>query len=145
MDTLSNDVRMNNLDTTLKNHGLRSTLFRTLVLDIFVKSRHALSLPDIEDKLNDFDRITLYRTLKSFEEKGIIHTIPSSDNSIKYALCKEDCAEGHHHDNHVHFVCDSCSKTICLDHVHVPDIKLPKGFYPRESNMVVSGVCSECL
>jgi Fur family ferric uptake transcriptional regulator len=130
----------------LKKSRLSITDSRQRILDLFLRSEGALSHADIEKRIADgIDRVTIYRTLQVFEEKGIIHTIPSADNSIKYALCKEDCAEGHHHDNHVHFVCDSCSKTICLDHVHVPDIKLPKGFYPRESNMVVSGVCRECL
>ena len=130
----------------LKKSRLSITDSRQRILDLFLRSEGALSHADIEKRIADgIDRVTIYRTLQVFEEKGIIHTIPSADNSIKYALCKEDCAEGHHHDNHVHFVCDSCSKTICLDHVHVPDIKLPKGFYSRESNMVVSGVCSECL
>jgi len=130
----------------LKKSRLSITDSRQRILDLFLRTEGALSHADIEKRIADgIDRVTIYRTLQVFEEKGIIHTIPSADNSIKYALCKEDCAEGHHHDNHVHFVCDSCSKTICLDHVHVPDIKLPKGFYPRESNMVVSGVCSECL
>ena len=50
----------------------------------------------------------------------------------------------HHHDNHVHFVCDECGKTICLDDVLVPDVKLPKGFEPHQSNMVVNGFCNEC-
>ena len=130
----------------LKKSRLSITDSRQRILDLFLRTEGALSHADIEKRIADgIDRVTIYRTLQVFEEKGIIHTIPSADNSIKYALCKEDCAVGHHHDNHVHFVCDSCSKTICLDHVHVPDIKLPKGFYPRESNMVVSGVCSECL
>lgn len=130
----------------LKKSRLSITESRQRILDLFLRAKGALSHADIEKKIADgIDRVTIYRTLQVFEEKGIIHTIPSADNAIKYALCKEDCAEGHHHDNHVHFVCDNCGKTICLDHVHVPDIKLPKGFLPREANMVVSGVCSECL
>lgn len=130
----------------LKKYQLSVTESRQRILNLFLKSNGALSHSDIEKKIADgIDRVTIYRTLQVFEEKGIIHNIPSSDNTIKYALCKDDCAEGHHHDNHVHFVCDSCYKTICLDDVHVPEVKLPKGFSPRESIMVVNGVCSECL
>jgi len=130
----------------LKKNQLSITESRQRILGLFLKSDGALSHADIEKRIADgIDRVTIYRTLQIFEEKGIIHNIPSSDNTVKYALCKEDCAEGHHHDNHVHFVCDSCYKTICLEDVHVPEVILPKGFSPRESNMVVSGVCSECL
>jgi Fur family ferric uptake transcriptional regulator len=61
-----------------------------------------------------------------------------------YALCKENCEAGHHHDNHVHFICDQCGKTICLDDVTIPQVKLPKGFTPNNAEMVVSGICSDC-
>jgi Fur family ferric uptake transcriptional regulator len=86
----------------------------------------------------------VYRTLQTFVDKGIIHNIPTTDNSILYALCKQDCEAGHHHDNHVHFICDSCGKTICLDDVTVPAVKLPKGFSPTHAAMVVKGVCDDC-
>jgi len=78
-------------------------------------------------------------------EKGIIHTIPTADNTIKYALCKDDCAEGHHHDNHIHFVCEICGVTTCMDEIHVPTINLPKGYRTNQINMVVNGVCKNCL
>jgi Fur family ferric uptake transcriptional regulator len=115
------------------------------ILDLFYTNEGALAHADIEKKTGDtIDRVTIYRTLQTFEEKGIIHSIPTADNSVKYALCKERCEEGHHHDNHVHFICEDCGKTICLDDVLVPEVKLPKGFEPHQSNMVVNGVCGDC-
>jgi Fur family ferric uptake transcriptional regulator len=105
----------------------------------------ALAHGDIEKKTGEkFDRVTVYRTLQTFLEKGIIHTIPTSDNSVLYALCHDNCSEGHHHDNHVHFICTECGKTICLADVLIPEVKLPGGFLPHESQMVVSGLCKEC-
>jgi Fur family ferric uptake transcriptional regulator len=44
----------------------------------------------------------------------------------------------------VHFICTVCEKTICLDSVTVPEVKLPLGFKPLDSQMVVSGICGEC-
>ena len=112
---------------------------------MFLGSKGALAHADIEKISGDqFDRVTVYRTLQTFVEKGIIHLIPTTDNSIKYALCREECSEGHHHDNHVHFICSLCQKTTCLDDVIVPDVKLPKGFRPSQAAMVVTGICSEC-
>jgi Fur family ferric uptake transcriptional regulator len=33
----------------------------------------------IEKEVGDkYDRVTIYRTLQTFEEKGIIHTIPTA-------------------------------------------------------------------
>lgn len=129
----------------LKQNRLSLTGSRQKILDIFLLSAGALSHADIEKSTGEsFDRVTVYRTLQTFVEKGIIHLIPTTDNSIKYALCKNDCAPGRHYDNHVHFICGECEKTICLDDVNIPIVKLPEGFIPNRSEMVVTGTCAEC-
>ena len=129
----------------LKKNQLSVTDGRKKILELFLNSEGALEHADIEKKTGEnFDRVTVYRTLQTFVEKGIIHHIPTTDNSILYALCKDNCEAGHHHDNHVHFVCDVCNKTICLDDVTVPTVKLPKGFTPEQAEMVVKGVCADC-
>lgn len=129
----------------LKRNRLSVTEGRVKILELFLNSEGALAHADIEKNTGEsFDRVTVYRTLQTFVEKGIIHHIPTTDNSILYALCKDNCEEGHHHDNHVHFICDSCNKTICLDEVTVPKVKLPNGFKPRHAEMVVNGLCDDC-
>ncbi len=136
---------MDNTMDILKRNGLSITDSRKKILELFYDANGALAHADIENSTNtSFDRVTVYRTLQTFVEKGIIHQIPTTDNAVLYALCKEACAEGHHHDNHVHFICSNCGKTICLDDVTVPEVKLPKGFMPLQSAMTVTGVCSEC-
>ena len=133
------------IDYILKRNQLSVTGSRKKILELFLASKGALAHGDIEKKTGEkFDRVTVYRTLQVFLEKGIIHNIPTSDNSVRYALCKSDCTEGHHHDNHVHFVCINCGNTICLADVLVPEVKLPLGFKPKESQMVVEGVCKDC-
>lgn len=129
----------------LKSYRLSITDSRRQVLQLFYGHNGALAHADIEKKAgNKMDRVTIYRTLQTFEEKGIVHSIPSADNVVRYALCKEQCAAGHHHDNHVHFVCNACGKTSCLDNVLVPKVILPRGFVPAEANMVVKGICNLC-
>ncbi len=129
----------------LKKNGLSVTESRKKILELFLDTEGALAHADIEKNTDAaFDRVTVYRTLQTFVEKGIIHQIPTIDNSILYALCKHNCQQGHHHDNHVHFICNSCDKTFCLDDVTVPDVKLPAGFNPSQAAMVVTGVCMEC-
>jgi Fur family transcriptional regulator, ferric uptake regulator len=133
------------VDVILKRNQLSVTGSRKKILELFISSHGALAHADIEKKAGQkFDRVTVYRTLQTFVDKGIIHSIPTADNSIRYALCKEDCREGHHHDNHVHFICNHCEKTICLDEVSVPQVQLPGEFAPVHSQMVVTGVCGEC-
>jgi len=129
----------------LKKNNLSVTDGRKQILSLFLKSPGALGHSDIEKNTDAaFDRVTVYRTLQTFVDKGIVHHIPTTDNSILYALCKDNCEAGHHHDNHVHFICNNCNKTICLDDVIVPEVKLPNGFTPIHKEMVVNGICNDC-
>ncbi|GAO42237.1 Fur family transcriptional regulator [Flavihumibacter petaseus] len=129
----------------LKRNRLSVTDSRVKILELFLSQAGALAHGDIEKKTGEkFDRVTVYRTLQVFLGKGIIHTIPTADNSIRYALCRENCAEGHHHDNHVHFVCSDCGNTTCLDDITIPQIQLPTGYQTQQVEMLVSGICREC-
>ena len=131
---------------TLKKNQLSITDSRKKILELFIRSKGALAHADIESESGtEFDRVTIYRTLQTFVEKGIIHTIPTADNSIRYALCKDACGEGHHHDDHVHFMCDHCGTTYCLDQVTVPKVSLPNGFTATQMDLVVSGKCMKCI
>jgi Fur family transcriptional regulator, ferric uptake regulator len=135
---------MTHSEKILKKHSLRVTPIRTDVINIFSAAGRALSSNDIETNLKDADRITLYRTLKSFEDKGIIHKAIDGTTTQKYALCEDECDEHHHHDEHVHFHCEKCENTFCLDHVYVPQVIVPEGFVVRDTNMIVNGVCKDC-
>ncbi len=129
----------------LKRNQLSVTDSRKKILELFLANNGALAHNDVEKQTGvKFDRVTIYRTLQTFVEKGIIHTIPTPDNSILYALCKDECSEGHHHDNHVHFVCDHCKKTYCLDGVVTPAVNLPLGFKAGVIEVLVTGLCNQC-
>jgi Fur family ferric uptake transcriptional regulator len=133
------------VDALLKKNQLSVTAGRKKILQLFLDQPGALSHGDIEKSAGEkFDRVTVYRTLQTFVDKGIIHTIPTADNSIRYALCKDDCSEGHHHDHHIHFVCDHCHQTFCLDDVVTPAIKLPRGYSAGHVEVVVEGICRNC-
>ena len=128
----------------LKKHKLRVTDNRVALLSIFSKSDAALSSNDIEQQLPDADRVTLYRSLKSFQEKGIIHKAIDGTDTPRYAMCAEACSEHAHHDEHVHFRCADCDNTFCLNEVFVPKVTAPEGFQVKSSHMVVEGVCANC-
>ena len=144
MNTIQPRSINSRLNEILRRKNLSATDSRRKILSLFLSGNDALTHGDIEKKAGEkFDRVTVYRTLQAFVEKGIIHTIPTPDNAIRYALCK-DCTEGHHHDNHVHFVCSSCHKTFCLDDVVSPNIQLPEGYAASDVQVVINGTCREC-
>jgi Fur family ferric uptake transcriptional regulator len=128
----------------LERRKVKPTAMRLLVLDYFSKHDHALSLKDLEHGLESTDRVTLFRTLKTFEEHKIIHSIDDGTGSVKYAVCNDTCECDFPQDIHVHFYCKVCNETQCLPRVKVPAIGLPSGFAPQEANVVVKGICEKC-
>lgn len=129
---------------TLKEHHLRTTSCREDILKTFFNRNTALSHGDLEGALKDrFDRVTIYRTLKTFLEKGIIHKV-LDDEGMRYALCKERCSEDNHHHDHVHFKCSACGETNCLENLHVPAVSLPTGYRVQEVNLLIQGLCADC-
>jgi Fur family ferric uptake transcriptional regulator len=134
----------NKASDVLRRKHLSITDSRKKILSLFLNNKDALAHADIEKKAGEkFDRVTVYRTLQTFVEKGIVHTIPTADNAILYALCK-DCGEDHHHDDHVHFVCSNCNVTICLDDIVSPEIHLPAGYMAENVQVVINGICKVC-
>src|SRR5690554_7985054 len=69
----ANITKCNNIASTgmdiLRDKNLRVTPFRKEVLEIFLENEHAISIQDIEEALVEFDRITLYRTIRSEERR----------------------------------------------------------------------------
>ncbi|QIP11481.1 transcriptional repressor [Spirosoma aureum] len=130
---------------TLKDFNLRHTNGREEVLDLFLNAGHALAHNDVENGLGpDHDRVTIYRTLRTFLDKGLLHKVLDDEGGTKYALCRETCAHGHHHHDHVHFKCEACGQTTCLDQVRIPTIALPEGYNRKEMNLLIQGVCLDC-
>jgi Fur family ferric uptake transcriptional regulator len=134
-----------NINKILKENKLSLTEARRRVLELFLKADYALVGADIEKTLPaNIDRVTVYRTLQSFLKKGLIHLIPTTDDTIKYAFTKEDLKHKLLQQNHVHFVCNNCNKTICLEGVTIPAIILPEGFKEHFHELVITGVCNNC-
>ena len=133
------------MEELFKDKGLRLTPFRKLVYQIFLKHNVAISTGLIEKELKSFDRITLYRTLKLFKEKGVIHEILFPNNEKKLALCKEKCKHNdnlHRHD-HIHFRCNECEEIYCVDIPKRPELDLV-GFQIDQLEIQAVGTCNNC-
>lgn len=128
---------MNSLQI-LSDNKLNLTAGRKQILDVLLNSKVALSEKEIRLKLKGIcDRATIYRTLKTFSKKGIIHHIPSENNTSKYVIQKEPT-------NHLHFKCTSCNQITCLTNVLVSSYVLPAGYIQTEANFLISGTCNKC-
>jgi Fur family transcriptional regulator, ferric uptake regulator len=128
----------------LRIFNMRSTPSRQGILHLFLKSDYALSHGDIEKEMSSsLDRVTVYRTLRTFLDKGLIHKVLDDEGSLKYALCNDACSSSEHHHDHVHFKCTRCGQTICLN-VELPRLKLPPGYHAEELNILAQGICEKC-
>lgn len=130
------------IESLLTARKITPTPMRLLVLQYLRAQPHAVTLTEIETGLYLADRVTIYRTLKTFDEKGLVHAIDDGSGVQKYALC-HDCSEDHN-DLHIHFNCSVCEETFCLPHSKIPDIVLPPGFQKEEVQLTVKGVCDQC-
>lgn len=130
----------------LRKYDLRKTPVRLATLQLFLEASHALAHSDIESHFeHEIDRVTIYRTLTTFEEKGLIHKAYDGGEAIKYAICKDHCEAHDHNDDHLHFNCLNCGKTYCLEGYPVPDIDIPNGFQVSELYLFAKGTCEECI
>lgn len=135
----------NGFSELLEKHDLKKTKPRLSVLEILSSRGSATSQPDLEEILGkDVDRVTLYRVLKAFEEKGIIHKIIDLNGTANYAVCSSSCTAHAHKDEHVHFNCTSCLHVYCMDSLAIPPISVPEGFKANSLNLIVYGICDAC-
>ncbi|WP_044205410.1 Fur family transcriptional regulator [Flammeovirga sp. OC4] len=127
----------------LSNNGIRKTNFRIELLELFYKNKHGLSHRDIKEAIECMpDKVTIYRALDTFMEKGIIHKVPDINNVSRYALTKNKCENTHH--NHAHFICNTCKKTFCMDDIQIPNVQNAQGFKISSVKLILEGECSEC-
>lgn len=133
------------LERILQVKGIAATAMRMRVLEYLHTCGYALSLADIEKGLTHTDRVTVYRTLRTFEEQHMVHRVADGSGVAKYALCSEDCLPGKHHtDLHAHFTCRICGITTCLPGHSVPRLPLPEGYTGEEISLGIRGVCLQC-
>lgn len=131
-------------EQTLLEKNIRPTTMRLLVLEVLSRQSNAIGLTELEKLFERSDRITLYRTLKTFQENGLVHSIDDGTGAPKYALCEIGCECDVDRDLHVHFHCRICTETFCLPKYKIPPLALPEKFKAEEANLVVKGICSKC-
>lgn len=135
-------IDFQNIDI-LDRANLKATKTRSKVLDAIKKNKGAISQNKIQNELN-LDRVTLYRTLNSFLENGIIHQAHNDGNQIFYAICSSNCNSHRHQHNHAHLVCKQCSTINCQPLETPFSLNLPS-FKVETISITVNGTCADCL
>ncbi len=96
---------------TLHDAGLDPTEARLRILSAFPDAPRAVSAPELLEHLRKsgpFDKVTLYRTLDSFAEKGVVQRHNAADRTFRYCVPPEG------NNVHGHFFCTQCGAMECL-------------------------------
>lgn len=135
---------MSNIEE-LKNTGLKATLPRLKILDVFQKGeqRH-MTAEDVfrvllEDR-SDVGLATVYRVLTQFEQAGILSRSHFESGKAVYEL-----NEGQHHD---HLVCTSCGRVEEFYDAEIEKrqqiVSKGKGWILQDHAMSLYGLCGSC-
>ena len=127
----------------LASHGIRATSNRIVVVRELALSARPLTLAELEERLLSVDKSGIFRALTLFREHHLVHAIEDGSGAMRYELC-----HGHGGDDdddlHVHFFCEQCQRSYCLDAVPVPQVDVPPGFVVTSASHIVKGICPEC-
>ena len=135
-----------NLDThickMLKSAGLYHTENRVLILKILFNARKPISQESISSKSEKhFDKVTIYRTLESLINAGIVHKAFINKRASHYELAHR-CTEKQ---CHPHFTCTKCGSTHCLVGLSMPMAAANyKGFTITHQQVHLEGFCPAC-
>jgi Fur family ferric uptake transcriptional regulator len=129
--------------TMLEAHDIKATANRLIVLRMLDGAGRPMSLSELEYKILSIDKSGIFRTLSLFREQHLVHVIEDGGDGVRYELCHSRHDEIDD-DLHVHFYCEQCHQTYCLEHIPVPGIELPEGFVMASVNYMVKGTCPHC-
>lgn len=127
----------------LEYKGIKATANRILVYRMLAGADNPISLADMERLNLQMDKSSIFRVLTLFLEHDVVHAFEDGRGILNYELCHSE-GTCNRKDNHVHFYCESCHRSFCLDDIHIHDIRLPEGSYAHSLSFVVKGECAEC-
>jgi Fur family transcriptional regulator, ferric uptake regulator len=145
-------VRGRTPEDVLAGVGLRRTGRRLGLLRALLAAPAPLS-PDelfLRARPSGVDRVTVYRTLETFLEAGIVHRIEAG-GARRFAVCGR-IHRGH---CHPHFTCRVCGTVECMTDVALPRLlqgsgglarlgKQRRAYVVEEQEVYVRGVCARC-
>ena len=134
---------MKNEETILQERAIKPTAMRLLVVQKLLQQQYAISHKELAELFENADTVTLFRTLKTFLEHKLIHTIDDGTGIVKYALCQSGCS-CEPSEQHTHFHCSQCKRTFCLTDAEIPEVSIPKNFRLEGINLVLKGRCDQC-
>ncbi len=128
----------------IRTVGLRCTRARRVVLEMLNRKDRPLSHQEIaaEAEIGSLDRVTLYRTLTTLLQVGLLHRIQDVNGVWRFRAHRAQ--PGECGGNHIHFLCLECNQMYCLPDQSLPWVEKPEGAEVLGKQLVVYGRCAAC-
>ena len=107
------------------------------------QAHRPLTMTELESMLETIDKSNIFRTLQIFREEHLVHALEDTGEGIRYELCHSHGSETDD-DLHVHFFCEKCHRTYCLENIPIPSVTVPEGYIAENASYLLRGVCPEC-
>lgn len=133
-------VKYEDLLSELKNKNIRLSHQRLKVLEYLTQNYNHPTADQIYNGLHDevptLSKTTVYNTLNSLAEAGLVRVINIEDNETRYDVVTH---------NHGHFKCQQCKKIydfqINIDSAEVSGLD---DFVINEKSVYFKGICPQC-
>lgn len=127
----------------LHRAGMRATRARLALLAALAAARQPLSAGELRRRVraDGADRATVFRSVKSLLESGIVHRAYTEGREARYELADRCGSEA----CHPHFVCSGCGAAVCFYDVTArPATGVPAGFVVERRKLLLFGRCPRC-
>ena len=127
----------------MERHGVKPTANRIVIARALAASGRPMSMTELETLLETIDKSNVFRTLQTFREAHLVHVLDDIGDGVRYELCHRH-DDGEDDDVHVHFYCEKCHRTFCLEDIPVPPVSIPQEYEINSVSYLVKGVCKDC-
>lgn len=131
------------INKLLESAKLKRTGPRRTILEILLAGNRPQTADEIVSAMGNTrpNKVTVYRTLESMVDAGLVHKAFVEERSQHYELA-DKCTE---HQCHPHFVCTDCGRTSCMHDVSVSmATSAPAGFVIERQQVRLQGLCPKC-
>lgn len=127
----------------MERHGVKPTANRIVIARTLSSAGRPMTMTELETELETIDKSNVFRALQAFREARLVHVLEDTGEGVRYELCHR-----HHEDEdddvHVHFYCEECHRTFCLEGTPIPPVSVPEGFEPQTTTYLIKGICPDC-
>ncbi len=131
-----------NCSDEIKEATLKATPARVAAMQLFENHDKPLDAQHLVDHLSKegIDRVTVFRMLNAFVEKGLLRKLEFGEGKARYELADK---EDHHH-----LICERCGSISDIEDTVVPalekHIESHHHFKVKSHSLEFFGLCEDC-